>query len=242
MRIAAAAMAAALLLVAPAAASAEQRSGSATDAVGDGTAGPSLDIIGADAQYDSDGEMIVAAHMNAPIDSGPESYLEFHVAHLVAPDGCGGDNVAMYGFSNDQYSYVRVTGSDEMGSEPIAKYDNTVVFAAQGNALANQDYRCMTLIVELKGSDTIVDQLDIPLWFDGFAPPPPPPPPPPAATCTLPKLKGKTLAAAKRAITKAGCELGHVKKPKHGKHLVVKKATKKGSKINLVLGPKPRGH
>jgi hypothetical protein len=61
-----------------------------------------------------------------------------------------------------------------------------------------------------------------------------PPPPPPAKKCVVPKLKGKTLKAAKRSLKSHHCTLGKVKhafsskvkkgkvisqKPKAGKHL-----------------------
>ena len=70
-------------------------------------------------------------------------------------------------------------------------------------------------------------------------------PPPPPTMCIVPKLKGKTLAAAKRAIKKAHCSVGKITKvassaknrgrvvsqsPKPGKHL------KKGSKVALKVG------
>jgi serine/threonine-protein kinase len=63
--------------------------------------------------------------------------------------------------------------------------------------------------------------------------------------CIVPKLKGKTVAAAKRAIKKAHCSVGTITKvasstknrgrvisqsPKPGKHL------KKGSKVALKVG------
>jgi hypothetical protein len=71
------------------------------------------------------------------------------------------------------------------------------------------------------------------------------PPPPPPTMCIVPKLKGKTVAAAKRAIKKAHCSVGKITKvasspknrgkvvsqsPKPGKHL------KKGSKVALKVG------
>jgi hypothetical protein len=73
----------------------------------------------------------------------------------------------------------------------------------------------------------------------------PPPPPPPPTACIVPKLKGKTVAAAKRAINKAHCSVGKITKvasspknrgrvvsqsPKPGTHL------KKGSKVALKVG------
>lgn len=72
----------------------------------------------------------------------------------------------------------------------------------------------------------------------------------PPATCTVPKLAGKTLGQATSALAAAGCTLGTVTKPKarHGHKpaaLVVKSsapaagATASG-KVNLTLGPKPK--
>lgn len=75
-------------------------------------------------------------------------------------------------------------------------------------------------------------------------------PPAPRTQCVVPKLKGKRLGAAKRAITKAHCRVGKItrvnskrkqrgrvlsQKPKPGKHL------RKGSKVALTVG-KGRGH
>jgi hypothetical protein len=80
-----------------------------------------------------------------------------------------------------------------------------------------------------------------------IAPPPPPPPP----TCTVPKLVGKKLKAAKRKIRAAGCKVGTVTKPKghKGKRrrpLVVKSSSPAAGAqpadgtVDLRLGPKPR--
>ena len=67
---------------------------------------------------------------------------------------------------------------------------------------------------------------------------------PPKARCIVPKVKGKTLTAARRAILAAHCAVGHVRRaaskkipkgrvlaqaPAPGKHL------KRGSKVNLVV-------
>jgi hypothetical protein len=74
---------------------------------------------------------------------------------------------------------------------------------------------------------------------------------PPA--CIVPKLVGKTLVRAKRALTAAGCKLGRVEvrrarypKGKKRRVLVVKSsnpapgASPADGKVNLRLGPKPR--
>jgi hypothetical protein len=67
-------------------------------------------------------------------------------------------------------------------------------------------------------------------------------PPPAAASCLVPKLKGKTLAQARTLLRKAHCKLGKVTKPKLKKHhkqppLVVS-STKPGARTKLANGAK----
>ena len=63
--------------------------------------------------------------------------------------------------------------------------------------------------------------------------------------CVVPNVKGKSLRAAKSALTKADCSLGKVIKPKRGSNLVVHsespvagKVLAAGSKVKLTLAPK----
>jgi subtilisin family serine protease len=69
--------------------------------------------------------------------------------------------------------------------------------------------------------------------------------------CKVPKLKGKTLKRAKRALRKAHCRLGKVKRPRHSRHkrLVVKGSRPKahairtaGTRVKLTLKLKPAKH
>ncbi len=69
--------------------------------------------------------------------------------------------------------------------------------------------------------------------------------------CKVPKLKGKTLKQAKRALRKRHCRPGKVKKPRHARHkrLVVKGSRPKahairkaGAKVRLTLRVKPAKH
>jgi hypothetical protein len=67
-------------------------------------------------------------------------------------------------------------------------------------------------------------------------------PPAPAVNCVVPKLKGKKLKAARKALTKAECKLGKIKGHK-GKAARVKKQNPKpgtvlppGAKVNVKLG------
>jgi hypothetical protein len=73
---------------------------------------------------------------------------------------------------------------------------------------------------------------------------------PPAPTCTVPKLKGKSLGQAKSALKAANCTPGKVTKPKGKKGkgpLVVKSSSPaagsthpEGTKVNLKLEKKPK--
>lgn len=79
-----------------------------------------------------------------------------------------------------------------------------------------------------------------------------PPPPPPGPRCVVPRLKGLSLAKAKRALKRAHCALGKVRaprKPKHGRlpALVVKASSPgagrsftAGTRVTLTLAPKPK--
>ena len=70
--------------------------------------------------------------------------------------------------------------------------------------------------------------------------------------CKVPKLKGLSLAHARKALAKAHCALGKVTKPRKPKHgrlpaLVVRSSSPKagalhsaGIKVKLALGPKPK--
>jgi PKD domain len=73
-----------------------------------------------------------------------------------------------------------------------------------------------------------------------------------AKRCVVSKVIGKTLAAARRAITRDGCRVGHVSRPRRGRHakpakLVVRSQSPRpgrrvalGTKVNLTLGPAPK--
>jgi hypothetical protein len=75
--------------------------------------------------------------------------------------------------------------------------------------------------------------------------------PPPPRKCVVPKLKGKTLAGARRALKRAHCRLGRVTRPKRRKHskpvkLVVVRQSRtaghkfsQGTKVNVRLGRPP---
>ena len=76
-------------------------------------------------------------------------------------------------------------------------------------------------------------------------------PPPPVRKCVVPKLAGRTLKGAKKALKAAGCKLGKVTKPKRRKGkrqpaLVVKRATpRRGARpadrtVALELRVKPK--
>jgi hypothetical protein len=85
-----------------------------------------------------------------------------------------------------------------------------------------------------------------------IGPPPFVPPPSPPASCTVPKLAGKTLAQAKAALREAGCTLGKVTKPKPRKGrrtgaLVVKSSSpgqgdSTSGAVSIKLGPKLKKH
>jgi thermitase len=101
----------------------------------------------------------------------------------------------------------------------------------------------------LKGRTVTGERLSLPGAFAALEAVPPPPPAP-SPVCRVPKLAGKTLAKAKKALRQAGCALRRVHKPKHRRRgagtLVVRSsqpragATSASGKVTLKLGPKPK--
>jgi hypothetical protein len=55
---------------------------------------------------------------------------------------------------------------------------------------------------------TIVNDDVAPAPPPPVSPPPPPPPPPPAAVCTVPNVRGRTLAVARAALIRGNCAVG----------------------------------
>ena len=70
----------------------------------------------------------------------------------------------------------------------------------------------------------------------------PKPPPPPAVKCVVPKLKGDSLAKAKKALANAHCAVGKITQPKvkkgHKAGKLVVGSTKPGTGAKLTAGSK----
>jgi hypothetical protein len=70
-----------------------------------------------------------------------------------------------------------------------------------------------------------------------------------APACTVPSLRGDTLAAARRALAKTHCRLGKVSRPahRHAALIVARQSTRNGEKlpdgaaVAVTLAPRPRG-
>jgi hypothetical protein len=91
---------------------------------------------------------------------------------------------------------------------------------------------CDPHAAQMKGSFTV-----------GSAQPPPPPPAPPPARCKVPRVVGTKLPAAKRAITRARCRVGRVRRARSRKPSgrVVSQSPRpgvkrpRGARVNLVV-------
>lgn len=72
--------------------------------------------------------------------------------------------------------------------------------------------------------------------------------PPPAKHCVVPRLKGKTLAQARRLLSNGHCKLGHVAKSRRSHRRLIVESTKPkagtslpaGASVAVKLGPAPR--
>lgn len=165
-----AAGAAFLTLATPA--GAEIRTGTVTDPVGDSAGVASQDIVSATAQYDSNGQVVVSATVNGDVVGGPSTFYSFGVKSFAPPTACTGSSVSLFGSSDSTTNYVMVTGVSGVGDAYNVRSGRTITFSGSGNALRDRDYSCMTLSVSRAAADGggIVDQLNVPLFFDGHGP------------------------------------------------------------------------
>lgn len=287
-------------------AQAELRQGSATDPVGD--AG-SWDLESATASYDQGGAWSVTMRFAAPLTPGEAPSASVRITNDSNADApCSGNSSAFASLLGSVASdgdlvffSTNAPGSGNYeGSRRYSADRRELTFSKSDARLKDFDYRCVA--IELRQSGAVVEQLDSPMFFDGFGPdsdadgvkdnvddcpseagpaptgcapdtdadgvkdnadqcpgaagtapsgcPAPtstPAPAPvqttPSATtrkCTPPRLKGKSLKAAKRALKNAGCAVGKVTKPRKlrkGAKLVVKRQSGSGP-VKLVLGVK----
>lgn len=192
-RLAAASVLAAAALAAPSVAPAEILQGTATQPPRAGPAPPSQDIVGAAARYDTNGALTVSATMNGNIAAGPATFFSFEVASYEPPASCGGAVAAtLYGSSTKPSGSTLVSGYPT-GSAAISVAGSTITFSASGAEYANKPFSCMTLsaIPEHEG----VDQLNTPLWFQGFGPAPAPTPNPSPAQIRTSTARPPTVLA-----------------------------------------------
>jgi PASTA domain len=154
----------------PAVASAEIRTGTGTDPVGDSLGQPSQDLVSASAQYDTNGQAFVTATMNGVIAGGPESFLLFQVASFTPPSGCVGVTLSMAGTTTGSFNIVNVTGVSGTGSSSSVISDRSITFAGGGTALANRGWSCLQVSVAGAGGTPNLDHMDVPVWFTGFGP------------------------------------------------------------------------
>jgi hypothetical protein len=166
-----AAVTAVAFLTLAASASAEIRTGDGTDPVGDSAGAPSQDLVSASAQYDTNGTITVVATMNGDVAAGPRSFLNFQVASYAAPNKCTGVAATLFGFSDAEFNYSKITGLSGTGSEYVVRSGNIITFGMSGNAVRDRDWSCMTLTVSGDGENApILDQLDVPMFFKGYGP------------------------------------------------------------------------
>lgn len=212
-------------------ASAEVRQGAFTDPTGDASPA-SRDIVSVTSSYDQGGSWSVSMTFAGAVDTDSGAYLTVRLRNNTDPaTPCGGNSSASATFlsslggSSKPFFSTQAPGPNNWEGNRFYSADKrTVTFSKSDTRLANYDYKCVT-VEETAGSPAVIDQLDTPLYFNGFGPPAPPSTAPPTSGTDA---EAKKKAAAKRAAAKKKA-LKKCKKIKNRKkrNKCVKKAKKK---------------
>jgi hypothetical protein len=237
----AAALAALTCLVLAVPAMAQVREGSATDPARDTRGGVAADdILSARVHYDSNGDVTVVATMNGDIAAAPEVSYSFVFGDPGSdPNSCMGDSVATIGGpsgASTDVGYTWVHGYNDQGVAQRNVSGNTLTFTVSDPRFANLSWSCVALYVANSNSGMTYDYTWI--WPDGSRQAANQKSSAAGEKCVVPKLKGKTLAAAKKALTTANCKLGAVTKQRSKGNVT------KGDVVSQKLSPgtsKPAG-
>jgi hypothetical protein len=233
---------------------------------GDGSFGPEQDVlVGGSALYapvvaDFNGD-VRPDFATLTIDPGPSVNMKVRLNTTIAPPeattgtatGVTTSTATLAGTLNGhgygvayRFEYGTTTGYGS--STPAASASGAAqnVSAALAGLAPATVYHYRLVASSSWGSATGADAT-----FTTATPPPPPPPPPPPVRCVVPKVVGKKLPAARKAIVRAHCRVGKVRKkfsrrvkkgrvlaqsPKAGKRLA------KNAKVNLVVSRGRRAH
>ena len=103
--------------------------------------------------------------MSAAVGTTPRSLFRFTLASFTAPDTCAGPSTLLSAYSDSWWTTAPLgTAGDEVHRQGLSLTVN-----ASGSGVRNRPYSCMTLTVsDMTG--TTMDQLDVPLYFDGSGP------------------------------------------------------------------------
>jgi hypothetical protein len=150
------------------------------------------------------------------------------------------------------------TATDAFSAFSLAWSFGDGTATAAGGTVSHTYATAGTFTVKVTATDTAGNAASATRTITVTGSGPPPPPPPPPKVCKVPKLKGKTLSQARTLLTRAGCTLGKVSKPKARKHqrlrkLVVSRTApgagavrRLGTKVAVTLvqvpKPKPKHH
>lgn len=144
-----------------------------------------------------------------------------------------------------------VVGSAEQFASPglpvTVSANSTESFAATATDAAGNTSGCSDSISYTQQSPSLPETGTEPAIV--FIPPTVVSPLSPAVGCLVPKVTGLSLARARGALTRSGCQVGRVAKPRHpgNRGLVVKRSSPGAGQraangtVSLTLGPKPHG-
>lgn len=197
--------------------------------------------------YSTTSDVTVIRHLPPLLSIGAANGLGVDTATLngsVNPEG----HSTTYRF---EYGPTTAYGNSTAATAAGSSQETVAVTADIGGLSPATTYHYRLVATNAVGPSTTADAV----FTTASVVSPPSPPPSPSPGCKVPQLAGKALGQARAALTKAGCKLGKVTKPKanHGRKLgaLVVASSSPGpgakpasGKVDLTLRhkPKPKHH
>jgi hypothetical protein len=193
---------------------------------------PAISSVSAQYTYET-GQFSLSVTLNVPVTGAINGGFSTDPSGNcgATADGTGTGFYAGTSPGSSSASLYPPSGHNTNAAENISSDGRTITVTGSDPSMRGRDYRCATASLDVRGG--VGNSLT--LYFAGFGPG--------SVECVVPRLKPKTLKAARKSLRTAHCTLGQVRRPSHNagtlhvssQHPKAGDRLRAGSKVSLTL-------